>query len=216
MAINPETVDKVSEIVGNELKREGTNYKEFIQYIRNIPKVIIKDILLIAPRFILLLIKILKSKEVDAGVKLLFIGMIVVLSTLTGFIIWDIPTVAILGALASTLGWMTALATVFLGAGIILFKSVLTAGLVLISMFLCNMLITTEELKDLAIEAFGEKEGRSFIEKFNLILGSIDSSIEKFIFPVKEFFIKIGKKKSNKDLDDKLSKLEKKIKSEID
>ena len=216
MAINPETVDKVSEIVGSELKREGTNWKEFMQYIRNIPKVIIKDILLIAPRFILLLIKILKSKEVDTGVKLLFIGMIVVLSTLTGFIIWDIPTVAILGLLASTLGWTTALATVFFGAGIILFKSVLTAGLVLISMFLCNMLITTEELKDLAIEAFGEKEGTSFIEKFNLILGSIDSSIEKFIFPVKEFFIKIGKKKSNKDLDNKLSKLEEKIESKID
>ena len=40
MAINPETVDKVSEIVGSELKREGTNWKEFMQYIRNIPKVI--------------------------------------------------------------------------------------------------------------------------------------------------------------------------------
>ena len=72
MKINPETVDKVSEIVGDELKRESTNWKEFIQYIRSIPKVIIKDVLLIAPRFILLLIKILKSKEVDAGLKLLF------------------------------------------------------------------------------------------------------------------------------------------------
>ena len=215
MAINPETVDKVSEIVGDELKRESTNWKEFIQYIRSIPKVIIKDVLLIAPRFILLLIKILKSKEVDTGVKLLFIGMIVVLSTLTGFIIWDIPTVAILGLLASTLGWTTALATVFFGAGIILFKSVLTAGLVLISMFLCNMLITTEELKDLAIEVFGEKEGTSFIEKFRKLVRTHDKNIEKFIIPVKRFFIKIGKKKSNKELEANLSKLEEKIKAKI-
>ena len=216
MAINPETVDKVSEIVGSELKREGTNWKDFIQYIRSIPKVIIKDVLLIAPRFILLLIKILKSKEVDAGLKLLFTGMIVVLSIFLGFVIWDMNLIVILTLFAATFGVGTAIISVFFGVGIILVKSALTAFLVLISMYLCNTLFTTEELKDLAIEAFGEKEGTSFIEKFNLILGSIDSSIEKFIFPVKEFFIKIGKKKSNKDLDNKLSKLEEKIKSKID
>ena len=33
MASNPETVDKVSEIVEREKKREGTNWKEFMQYI---------------------------------------------------------------------------------------------------------------------------------------------------------------------------------------
>ena len=216
MKINPETVDKVSEIVGDELKRESTNWKEFIQYIRSIPKVIIKDVLLIAPRFILLLIKILKSKEVDAGLKLLFTGMIVVLSIFLGFVIWDMNLIVILTLFAATFGVGTAIISVFFGVGIILVKSALTAFLVLISMYLCNTLFTTEELKDLAIEVFGEKEGTSFIEKFNLILGSIDSSIEKFIFPVKEFFIKIGKKKSNKDLDNKLSKLEEKIKSKID
>lgn len=216
MAINPETVDKVSEIVGSELKREGTNWKEFIQYIRNIPKVIIKDILLIAPRFILLLIKLLKSNEVDAGIKLLFTGMIIVLSTLLGFVIWDMNFMVILATLAATLGWGTAIISVVFGSGIILVKSILTAFLVLVAMYLCNTLFTTKELKKLAIETFGEEKGISFIEKFNLILSSIDNSIEKFVFPVKEFFIKIGKKKSNKDLDNKLSKLEEKIKSKID
>lgn len=215
MKINPETVAKASEIVGDELKRESTNWKEFIQYIRSIPKEIIKDVLLIAPRFILLLIKILKSKEVDAGLKLLFTGMIIVLSTLLGFVIWDIPNIVILGWFATTLGWGTAIISVFFGAGIILVKSALTAFLVLISMYLCNILFTTEELKDLAIEVFGEKEGTSFIEKFNKIVGSTPKNIEKFIIPVKRFFIKIGKKKSNKELEANLSKLEEKIKAKI-
>ncbi len=215
MKINPETVDKVSEIVGDELKRESTNWKEFIQYIRSIPKVIIKDVLLIAPRFILLLIKILKSKEVDAGLKLLFTGMIVVLSIFLGFVIWDMNLIVILTLFAATFGVGTAIISVFFGVGIILVKSALTAFLVLISMYLCNTLFTTEELKDLAIEVFGEKEGTSFIEKFSKLVRTHDKNIEKFIIPVKRFFIKIGKKKSNKELDANLSKLEEKIKAKI-
>ena len=215
MKINPETVDKVSEIVGDELKRESTNWKEFIQYIRSIPKVIIKDVLLIAPRFILLLIKILKSKEVDAGLKLLFTGMIVVLSIFLGFVIWDMNLIVILTLFAATFGVGTAIISVFFGVGIILVKSALTAFLVLISMYLCNTLFTTEELKDLALDVFGEKEGTSFIEKFNKIVGSTPKNIEKFIIPVKRFFIKIGKKKSNKELEANLSKLEEKIKAKI-
>ncbi len=215
MKINPETVDKVSEIVGDELKRESTNWKEFIQYIRSIPKVIIKDVLLIAPRFILLLIKILKSKEVDAGLKLLFTGMIVVLSIFLGFVIWDMNFIVILTLFAATFGVGTAIISVFFGVGIILVKSALTAFLVLISMYLCNTLFTTEELKDLAIEVFGEKEGTSFIEKFSKLVRTHDKNIEKFIIPVKRFFIKIGKKKSNKELDANLSKLEEKIKAKI-
>lgn len=42
MAINPETVDKVSKILENELRREGINWKEFIEYIREITMQYIK------------------------------------------------------------------------------------------------------------------------------------------------------------------------------
>lgn len=42
MAINPETVDKVSKILENEIRREGIHWKEFIEYIREITMQYIK------------------------------------------------------------------------------------------------------------------------------------------------------------------------------
>ena len=198
-----------------ELKREKLNYKEFFQYLRNIQKKLIIDTITIGPKFILLLIKILKSKEQDAGLKLLFSGMIIALSISLGFMIWDLSIVALFVGTWGFLGPVTAVTGFFLGSLALLIKGSLTAVLILASMLLCNLLLTTEELNSLAKEAFGETEGKSFMEKFNSIISSVDGGIEKFIYPFHNFFIRLGKRKMKKDGNLNFDDIEEKIKNKI-
>jgi hypothetical protein len=219
MAIDPVTA-KIASDIGkgvfegskSELKREGTNYKELFQYLRSMPKELIVNTITIGPKFILLLIKMLKSKEKDTGLKLLFSGMIIALSVGLGFMIWDISAIALFFGTWGLLGPASAIGGIVFGSLVLFIKSALTAFLVLISMLLCNMLFTTEELNELAKEAFGETEGKSFMEKYNSIIKSVDSGIEKFIYPIKNFFIKLGERKIKKDGNLNFDDIEEKIK----
>jgi hypothetical protein len=220
MANDPVTAKIATDIAKNtidgvtsELKIERTNYKELFRYLRNMPKELIVNIVTIGPKFILLLINILKSKEKDVGLKLLFSGMIIALSVGLGLMIWDLSAVALFFGTWGLLGPATAIGGIIFGSLVLFIKSALTAFLVLISMLMCNLLFTTEELNELAKEAFGETEGKSFMEKFNSIVKSADSGIEKFIYPIKNFFIKLGKRKMEKDGNLNFSDIEKKIKA---
>lgn len=199
--------------ISNELGKEKGSYKELFKYLRSMPKELITNVITIGPKFILLLIRMLKSKEKDAGLKLLFSGMIVSLSVFFGFMIWDVGAIALFLGTWGFLGPATAVGGLIFGSLAILIKTALTAFLVLVSMMLCNMLYTTDELNELAIEAFGKDEGKSFMDKFNSIISSTDDSIDKFISPTKSFFINIGKKKQNKDGNFDFSDIENKIKT---
>ncbi len=208
------TIDKAASIAdvaatagAKSIKREGNNYKELIQYIRNIPAEIIKKTVYIGPNFIKFLFAILNSKSTDSKTKLLFTGIIISLSTLLGFMIWDISLIAMLFAIGSFAGPVTIIGGVLFGSLIVLIKSALTTFLILASMKLSNMMYEDTELEIIATKAFGKEDGKSFLEIFHQLTKWDNGNIDKYLDQTKKYFNKLGQKFENKDL----SNIEKKI-----
>lgn len=198
------------ELGAKSIEREAGNYKAAIEYIRNIPKSIVKETVMIGPDFIKFTITALKQKDIDTKTKLIQTGIIVSLSTLLGFMIWDISLITMLFAIGAFAGPLTIIGGVVFGSLIILIKSALTAFLVLISMKLSNLMYDDEQFRKIADEAFGKEKGESFSNSFGNIMKSIPSGIEKFGDSVTEYFEKIGSKKKNLDTAKLLDTIEKK------
>lgn len=206
-----------SDYIGKKVTEEKATYKDFFKSIKSISKETIKDVLLIAPKFLLLLPKLLRSREVDASIKLVFTGVIIVLSMLLGFAIWDISLITMLFTAGVFAGPLTVIALGISGTFIIIIKASLSTFLVLISMQLCIMVFEDEEIKKQAIEAFGDEKGTDFYEKMTYLSRTMKNTTDKFIIPVKEFFIRVAKVKgADKDkfsLADMERKLEERITS---
>ncbi len=210
-----EYIEKGFTVVGEQLDRESANYMKLINYLKSLPKEFVMSILLIAPRFILLLNKILHAKEHDAGLKLMLVGMIVTIAALLGFVVFDMSSLIIFLAVAGGVGYVTAAVSIIFGALIVVLKSALIALIIMVAMFLCNMVFTSDELLELSIELFGEEEGKSFMEKYDDIVRKSTSHIMPYVAPIRKFFMKIGRKqeKNNKKFD--FSKLTAKIEKRI-
>ncbi len=202
-----EVLDKGIEVLDKSIEREGNKYKEALEYIRNIPRNIIKETILIGPNFVKFIITALNHPSNDAKTKILFTGVIISLSTLLGFMIWDISLITMLFAIGAFAGPLTIIGGVVFGSLILLIKSALTAFLILIAMKLSNMMYEDTVIQEIAIEAFGIEKGKSFIESWNKLTSFDNGKIDKFVSSVKEYFLKIGEK--NKDIN--ISEIENKI-----
>jgi uncharacterized tellurite resistance protein B-like protein len=210
-----DAVKSASDYVGKKVTEEKATYKDLFISIKSISKETIKDVLLIAPKFLLLLPKLLRSKEVDSSVKLVFTGIIIVLSMLLGFAIWDISLITMLFTAGVFAGPLTVVALGISGTFILIIKASLTTFLVLISMQLCIMVFEDEEIKKQAIAAFGEEKGTDFYEKMTYLSRTMKNTTDKFIIPVKEFFIKVARVKGADKDKFSLADMEKKLQERI-
>lgn len=207
-----EIAEQSAAVIDKSLQREGNQYKELLQYIRSIPGDIIKKTVYIGPNFIKFLFSALKSKNNDAKTKLLFTGIIVSLSTLLGFMVWDISLITMLFAIGALTGPATLIGGVMFGSLILLIKSTLTAFIVLAAMKLSNMMYEDTEIEKIATEAFGQENGKSFVESFNELTNWDDGKIDQYLMLAKQYFDKLGKKFENKDLSTIEEKIAHKIK----
>lgn len=208
MNLNNPIINKGAEVAVDHALNETNRYKEAIAYIRSIPKEIVKETVMIGPNFIKFTITALNHSSADTKTKLMFTGIIISISTLLGFMIWDISLIALLFTVGAFAGPMTVIVGAVFGSLIVLIKSSLTAFLILVAMKLSNMMYEDGEIRDIAIETFGEEKGESFLTTFKKLANFGNESIGGFIKSVEEYFIKLGKKTDKIDLSEIEAKID--------
>jgi hypothetical protein len=156
---------KAARAASRTLKDEQAKWqaviKSTVEAILKYPKEVVLPVVETVPKFLRLLIAILKSKQADAKLKATIVGAIVVIASVLG--------VEVAGVSRWTLfAIATAIAGPFTGIAVVLAHDINVAALLVVLVLatcgICITVLGSDEVKKLAVELWGEEEGSSFIE----------------------------------------------------
>ncbi len=160
------------------------------------PSEILKSVVVIVPKFLTLLVRLVRSHETDAKLKLILVGAALTIMAVLGvqvaglgrwFWFWIIT--ALFGPIT---GIFAIVAHELINATIVVILVLVTAGI-------CTSMISDEHLRELAIEIWGKKKGTSFVEElakmsehFSKLISPLTGTFRKFFSSVGARYMKTG------------------------
>jgi hypothetical protein len=217
----------------------ASKQKAVIDSVRKIKRIPLReklDILVVVPKFLRLLIALSKSNKPEAGLKFVIVGAIVVIGGIVTLQISGVGPLAHtgLGALiGSTLaawwgglvggpveGFFTMLGGgaaggalgFFLGGAIAICLIIIV---VLVTFSLCIRAMESAEIEALAVEMFGEREGKSLIERLAYYSNRLAKVIEPVTSSFQTLLVMVAKRYNRKKKADSLDDIQAKVETNM-